>query len=361
MGTPPTSRETCVEAIEALIATRGHKLKAAEALRIPVTTLRNRLNAARRYGMKIPALALDRHPIGYADQKGEEFEVQKLPDPDLPIEELIEHRKRQYAQKQAYEDTRKLVTVNVKIDGPIGIWHFGDPHVDDDGTDLAAIERHSDLVRKTHGVFGANVGDMTNNWIGRLSRLWADQSTSARQSWKLAEWFIRRVKWLYFIGGNHDAWSGEGDPLKWIMEGQTTPYATSEIRLELRFPNKNVCRINARHDFAGHSQYNPAHGPMKATLFGVRDHISVAGHKHTSAHGVLKNPDDGSLMHSFLVASYKFYDRYAREKGLRDQHIAPGVLTIVNCQLPNTHPAFIDHYWDLEYGLDILKYLRSKK
>lgn len=338
--------EAMQETVDA-VTKYGGITKASNALKLRRTTLQHRYQVAIANGI--------------TPTKQTEFTVAALPDPDLSIDDLIAHRIKQFSKKKAYEDARRLVTVHVKIDGPIGIWHFGDPHIDDDGTDLEAIQQHTQMIRTTPGLFGANVGDTTNNWIGRLARLWAEQSTSAEQSWKLAEWFLNRVEWLYLIGGNHDAWSGTGDPIRWIRRKKTTPYMPSEVRLELVFPNKNTCRINARHDFAGHSQYNPVHGPMKANLFGVRDHINVAGHKHVSGHGVLKNPDDGSVCHSFLVASYKLYDRYARDHGFRDQHISPGVLTIVNPALPSIHPDFISHYWDLEYGVSILKAIRSRK
>lgn len=328
----------------------GTQVAAAHALGIPRCTFQNRYQTA---------LSRAFTPGGTAAKRQSEFTIEPLPSPEITVDELIEHRIRQFQKKKLYEDARRLVKVRVSVDGPIGIWHFGDPHLDDDGTDLEAIRRDTELVRNTPGVFGANVGDTTNNWIGRLARLWEQQSTSGAQAWQLADWFLRRVDWLYLIGGNHDAWSGTGDPIRWIQRGKSAPYMTSEVRLELQFPNKNVCRINARHDFSGHSQYNPAHGPMKANMFGVRDHIAIAGHKHVSGHGVLKNPEDGSLCHSFLVAGYKIYDRFAMERGFRDQRITPGVFTIIDPALPNTHPDFVSHYWTLEKGIEILTALRK--
>lgn len=282
-----------------------------------------------------------------------------MPDDDVPVEELIAHRIKQFNHKRKHEEARKLIGVNIKDDKPIGIWHFGDPHVDDDGTDLAALKEHADIIRKTEGLYGANVGDTTNNWIGRLAHLWAQQSTSATQAWKLAEWFIKSVDWLYLIGGNHDGWSGSGDPIKWIQRGGSAPYMSSECRIELRFPNGKKCRINARHDFAGHSQWNPVHGPSKALQMGIRDHIAVAGHKHVSGHGVMKDPDTGISCHAFRVASYKIYDRYARDHGFRDQNISPGLFTIIDTRLDETHPDFITHAWTMEKGLEMLRAARK--
>ena len=61
-------------------------------------------------------------------------------DPDMiPIEDIISFRTKQYSQKLKSKETKKLVNIKIHADGPIGIAHFGDPHVDDDGTDLSQI------------------------------------------------------------------------------------------------------------------------------------------------------------------------------------------------------------------------------
>ena len=289
------------------------------------------------------------------------FEFTPIPDNDIPIEQLIEHRKRQFTHKQAHEEASKLIPIRIKLLGAIGILHFGDPHVDDDGTDLEALERHTALVNKTPGMFAVNVGDTTNNWVGRLARLYADQSTSAAQAWRLAEWFVKRCDWLYMIGGNHDLWSGSGDPLRWIAKQQNTLYRASEARIALQFPNGQSVRVNARHDHAGSSIWNPAHGPMKAAIMGTRDHIYVAGHKHESAYSVLKDPASGIAMHALKVASYKVYDRYARDRGFRDNTLSPCAVTIINPALNDNHPDLVKVFWEPEEGARYLTYLRKKK
>lgn len=289
------------------------------------------------------------------------FHIEPLPDDDIPVEQLVEMRKRQFRHKREHEEASKLISVNVRLRGPIGILHFGDPHVDDDGTDIAALERHTDICRLNEGMFAANVGDTTNNWTGRLARLYGEQSTSASQAWKLAEWFIRRCDWLYMIAGNHDAWSGSGDPIKWIARQQGSLYKSSEARLELNFPCGRKVRVNARHDFAGSSLWNPAHGPMKAAMLGTRDHIYVAGHKHESAYSVLKDPQNGIAMHAIKVASYKVYDRYAKEKGFRDNALSPCAVTVINPSLPEQHPDMVKVFWEPECAAEYLKWLRSRR
>ncbi|WP_461554679.1 hypothetical protein [Sulfuriferula sp.] len=290
-----------------------------------------------------------------------EFEIAEIPDALLPVEDLVERRKRQFAQKKKHEEARKLIPIKIKKTGAIGILHYGDPHVDDDGTDLSLLEHHMHLTNTVEGLYGANIGDTTNNWVGRLARLYAAQSTSAAESWQLAEWFIRGTNWMYMIGGNHDAWSGDGDPIRWIAGEINATYQDSEARLQLNFPNGKHVRINARHDFTGHSMYNPVHGATKALHFGIRDHVAVCGHKHVSGYGVLKDPDSGITMHALQIASYKVYDRYAREKGFRDQALSPCAVTVINPDLDPQSPDLIKVFWDADEGANYLKFLRRKK
>jgi hypothetical protein len=295
--------------------------------------------------------------------EGNGFAVEKPVD-EIDLDELIARRKQQFSRKARLEDAGKLINVRVRLDGPIGLVHLGDPHVDDDGTDIAALERHCGIVRATKGMFVGNVGDTTNNWIGRLARLYAQQSTTAREAWALAEWLFEMIgdKAIYLVGGNHDAWSGDGDPLSWIARQHTRAAAnqSSEVRIALKFPKGRDVRVNARHDFKGHSLYNPAHGAMKSLLQGVRDHIAVCGHKHTSGYGVLKDPDTGMVGHAIQVAAYKIIDRYAREGGFRDQHISPCAVTVINPLA--THEAnVVQLFWEPEIAADYLTFLRRRE
>jgi hypothetical protein len=100
---------------------------------------------------------------------------------------------------------------------------------------------------------------------------------------------------------------------------------------------------------------------MKALFFGVRDHLAMAGHTHESAYGILKDPGSGITMHGIKVASYKVHDRFALEKGFRDQSLGPACLTVIDPRLPETHPDLIKPFWDPEEGADFLRYLRTKR
>lgn len=339
----PEQLEETFRAVE----THGSQNKAAKALGIARSTIQHRMMIAERNG-KIPG-------------KKPEFEWPLLPEPLRPVEDLIAERKAKFAHKKKFEEATKLIQVKVNIEGPFGIIHLGDPHVDDDGTDIALLERHVELSQTVVGLWLANIGDVSNNWVGRLARLYAEQSTSAPEAWQLAEWLIVSGRYIYLIGGNHDGWSGAGDPLKWMKTQGGATYMPSETRIALNCPNGQVIRVNARHDFDGASMWNPAHGVGKAIQMGVHDHITVAGHKHVAAHiGPFKCPTTGISCHGFRIASYKIFDRYAKERGFRDQNVSPCVMTVINPELPPTHPDLVTHFWDPEEGADYLNFKRKK-
>ncbi len=292
--------------------------------------------------------------------KAKPFEIAFLPDEVADAQELLARRKKEYARKDLAEKARKLVSIKVKIPGPIGIVHFGDPHVDDPGTDIQALEDHVKIVNKTEGLFGANIGDNNNNWVGRLARLYGEQSTSAAEAWVLVEWLVQSVHWLYLLGGNHGGWSGAGDPLKW-MKKLPTIQDTWGARLNLEFPNGKHVRVNARHDFGGHSMWNTTHGPSKAAQMGWRDHLLVAGHKHVSGYQILKDPSSGLLSHILRVAGYKVHDRYAKDLGLPDQNISPAAVTIIDPRWEDSDPRLLTVFHDVALGADFLTFLRRRK
>ena len=185
MATQPVPDDILRETLAAIREAGGNKTNAARKLGIPRQTLQDRVDMARRRGLIEDEPRQDTlKPFSLADD---------LPDGERPLEELIQFRVQEYQRKSAARMARKLINIDVRIDGPIAISHFGDPHVDDPGSDLGLLSRHIDIVNRTEGMFGANVGDLQNLWIGRLARLYANQTTTATESWRLAEW---TAKWV---------------------------------------------------------------------------------------------------------------------------------------------------------------------
>lgn len=292
------------------------------------------------------------------------------PDPysdAIDIEVLVAQKKRHFDRITQREEALRSVAIKVNVDGPIAILHHGDPHIDDDGTDIHALEHHANLCRETEGLFAGNVGDGINNWVGRLARLYGSQATTEMQAVALLEWWMRlyqtpegRTKWLYLISGNHDYWHGDArDPMRWIASQAGALHQPSEIRMRLELPSGRTCSINARHDFSGHSMWNPAHGVGRAVQMGNWDDISVCGHRHVSGYMILRCPQDDRICHALQVASYKLYDRYARDKGFRDQHVSPAVLTLID---PGAKSAagFVNVFHDIDTGVDFLRWRRAQ-
>jgi hypothetical protein len=134
-----------------------------------------------------------------------EYEVEPVEPIDAPIEELLEERFRKFDRLKEGTNSAFVRQVRLKTNAPIGLGFFGDPHVDDDGTNLRKLLDHARLFDgRTEGLYGALLGDVANNWVGKLERLWADQSVNHREAFRLTEHFLQSVMWLFVVWGNHD-------------------------------------------------------------------------------------------------------------------------------------------------------------
>lgn len=208
MPTPPMSETMLKESVD-LVKQYGSIRSAAKAAGINRKTLQSRVNKAREMWPD----CLPNADLSVWAKEEADFSIPDLPDEGAPIEELIAARVKAFQRKQTAKESRQLIPVKVNIDGAYGLLHFGDPHIDDDGCDWPTLQHHLDLVDRTEGLFGINVGDSSNNWVGRLARLYANQSTTATDSIRLVEWLIGRIKWMAIIGGNHDCLDIETEAL----------------------------------------------------------------------------------------------------------------------------------------------------
>jgi hypothetical protein len=289
------------------------------------------------------------------------FVVDELPDELPTAEQIIKRRQEQFARKRTAKEARDLVGIRITCDGPVGVAHMGDPHVDDDGTDISLLKAHVEIINKTPELFAINAGDYSNNWVGRLARLYGQQSLSAAEAWVLVEWLVRSVRWLALIGGNHDVWSGDGDPIKWMAKSARVSYEAHGVRLGLQFPTGRTIRINARHDFKGHSMWNTAHGPAKAAQLGWRDHILTSAHLHISGYNILRDPSSGLISHALRIGSYKMFDRYAEEKGLPNQTFTVCPVTVIRPQFADDDNRLITTFLEPDTAADFLRFLRRRK
>lgn len=310
--------------------------------------------------LKAAIRALGREPDQSIFLRGRpSFQTPDLPSFQASVEEIIDRRTKEWDRRSKAKESRRVIPVTINSSDPIGILHQGDPHLDDPGTNLPLIIRQIELINKTPGLFGACVGDFINNWRGKLAYLHATQTTTQIEALKLLEWYIQSTRWLYLIGGNHDVWHGDGDPLLWFRKGMGNIYEWHGARISLLFPNKRECRIHARHNFPGQSIYNPAHGATRAATFAGEDHIYIAGHIHTWAYMVQENPIKDLVWHAIQLASFKKIDDYADVLGKDARRYGESCVTIIHPKA-RTAMEFVKVFWDVEEGADFLTWLRKR-
>ncbi len=235
----------------------------------------------------------------------------------------------------------------------------GDPHVDDDKCDIGAIEHDMTVIGKTQGMYSLHLGDVSNQWIGRLARLYAYQTTKPSDAIRLAEWMFEMAPPLAVINGNHDLWDEGTSWLNYcVRQAGTKIHSDHGVRLNLQFPSGQDVRIHARHDFPGHSQFNPLHGLRKEHLHGLRDHVNLAGHKHIDSAAVVPSPD-GYMQWMFRVSGYKGHDDYAKALNLQPMKMAPTIALIID---PNAklHAELVKPFWDLDEAADFLTFKRKR-
>lgn len=281
-------------------------------------------------------------------------------DGEQPIEELIDQRIKASQRKRARSSVHTR-TLELPAE-PFGVMVFGDPHVDNEGCDWDALLTHVKLVQETEGCMAACVGDVQDNWIGRLQRLYSKGSIRASDGWRLSEWLLDAMQWLALCGGNHDAWAhGPGtDPLKWISkQAKVMCYAPDEIRMTLKWkgrPDLEPLVWLMRHDFRGRSWFHPTHGPHKEAMLDGKCHILTAGHIHQWGQLSTEQRHD-RVTHAVRVRGYKRDDEHARACGFFEQSHGESCFVVIDPTRPE--PGRTSIFWDLERGCDYLTMLRG--
>lgn len=348
MSQAPLTTEQMRRALQ-LVALHGSVSAAARAENLPRQTLAHQVTKARKQG-----IAADKPRVRV---RAATIEVPDLPSSAEPLDELIDRRTRSFERLQAAEEARDLVPIRVRCDGPYGILHFGDPHIDDPGCNWPLLRHCVDLVQRTDGLFAGNVGDSSNNWIGRLARLYANQDVTSDDTLRLIEWLMNALPWLYVIGGNHDVWSGSTDPLRWLARQAGVLYEWHGARLALVPDAGETVRLHIRHKWRGNSIYNAAHGIARAARFsGDPDHIAMGGHIHTAAYNILPFRNGAHITHAIQVGTFKYYDSHAKAEGF-DQNNLAAVVTVINPTAPR-QTGLVTTFWDVDEGADYLRYLR---
>jgi len=337
------SDDDCRKAIDALEACEGNKTEAAKLLGLNRKTFCSRLvNAlARKDSLK---------PIT----------LPEFPEDDLPVRDLIEINKKRFVKREAHATARKWFPIKVNVAGPIGVSFFGDPHVDNNGCNWPLLDHHCDLHRKNDALFAVNIGDTTDNWMGRLLRLAAKSDTSQSSARKLAKWLLldSGVTWLANLFGNHDDWN-DGAAILEAMAGHVVPMHDWQAQFRLVFPKGRECRVWAAHNFAGHSMWNTLHGPQKAAHTKDAADIYAAGHTHNWAVHQEESASKGFVYWLIRSRGYKFIDDHAEKLGHAGQQEGAAITAIIDPEAKSM-AGFVQCFADMDEAVDYLRFRRKR-
>lgn len=284
--------------------------------------------------------------------------------PNAPMrDDYLSARDRKIAafqKKQRKGDWRKPVLSSLP-DRPFRLKIFGDPHLDADGCDYALFERHWLEMDAAQGVYGVCVGDWFNNWLRALSHLWKGEGDPS-DAWLCLEYLMeeRGDALIAACSGNHDDWShGPADPVDLLMKRHGVIYRKGAVRTVLAFANSAPIFLAIRHKWRGHSMYSPAHGILRAGLWGWRDHLMIGGHIHQDEPRLLSFPD-GFRAHVCQVSAFKVYDDFKDVQGFQGPTISPVWDLVIEPRRADTDPDKIKVFWSSEDAAGFLKYLRGE-
>jgi hypothetical protein len=284
-----------------------------------------------------------------------------LPADDVSIDEIIALQSKRFEARHAHTAAKRWRRFTIPTAGPYALMFFGDPHVDDNGCNWPLLQAHCDLARDTEALYAINIGDTTNNWAGRLARLWAEQDTSSSTARKLAKWLLSDsgVPWFLWLHGNHDLWDGPVGA-SWF-EAKRPHFVAMEdwqAKVTLASPNGYELRLWAAHNFKGNSIWNNMHGLERAAQMQDWAHLYVAGHHHDVGLRQGENPHRNFCYWLARARGYKFLDHYAELHGFGHHQHGASVLAVIDPEAdqPNAVQCFLDPF----EGAEFLKWKRSK-
>lgn len=337
---------------------------AGERLDIPRGSWNSRYDSCVRLMGRPPdwtgSLDLEKPRVKVRASGAAPLEFPTFPDEHPPANELIDRLCVDFERRKRSVEARKWYPVRVNLDGPVGIAWMGDPHVDDNGCNWPLLKRDCDLIARTEGMFGGNIGDSENNWAGRLAHLYSQQDTSRGTAKRLVEWLFSEsgVRWAVLLLGNHDVWNGNADALTRIKTGGA-PISDWSTQMRLVFPSGREARIWASHDFPGHSMWNPLHGAQKAAKFSGDADLYICGHKHNWACFATEDEHRKQVYWLARARGYKHIDDYADKLGFQSQSEGSTIVSIFDPDA-ETGSGFIHCYSDVAEAAEYLTWRRAR-
>jgi hypothetical protein len=293
-------------------------------------------------------------------EKNQEFSVPSLESPDMTPDDLVDHVTRRYEKRRRAAVQRQWIPLRFHLPGPLAISFLGDPHVDDNGCNWPKLREDLETINRTEGMYAASLGDASNNWVGRLSRLWASQETSAKQAWQLVQWLLEATDWCLLVKGNHDLWlENEVDPIEWLKVPGTLAQDW-QARIEVFFPKGRSAKIWAAHDMPGHSQWNPLHAQQKRARFTQEADLYISGHRHYWALAQQEDEWTNRIYWMARAKGYKTSDDYADRLGHGEQQHGEAITAVFDPESP-TQTGFMICFSDMQEASEYLRWKRAKR
>ncbi|MBX3583537.1 MAG: hypothetical protein KF810_16755 [Rhizobiaceae bacterium] len=275
-------------------------------------------------------------------------------DEDEPIADILDRKRKHFERKHAANAARQWFEIKVKENKPYGVLLWGDPHLDDDGCNIPLIERHLTVARQP-GIYSVNIGDTSNNWVGRLERLYAHQETSRNTGRRLVDWFMwdSGATWLCWVAGNHDAWN-EGVDFLTRLAKKKIPVIDWRAQFRLSHPDGSDVKVDASHGRKGSSIWNNLHATLRAAKLGEAADLYATGHTHNYGLEHLEIAEQGRSCWLVQLRGYKFMDSHALHNNFAESQMGSSVLAVIN---PGSRTR-IQCFEDVEQAAEYLAWLR---
>jgi hypothetical protein len=283
----------------------------------------------------------------------------ELPDSTEPIVDLRKRLRDNFNRRQTRRHAELWMPLQIPESQAFAFVWFGDPHLGDDDCNMPLLEQHAEICRQP-GIYGACVGDYSNNWVGSLMRKYADQETGSKSERELIKWFAKDcgVDWRLWLFGNHDMWR-EGEAILGLIVDQAFYVAAWEARVTVK-TLRAEWKVHAAHSFPGRSMWNSNHGGLRTARMNSPAELFVEGHTHNFGIQEFEKPGDGRVAHVVQTRGYKWHDEYAVVKGFEQVQSGASVMTIFDPDA-RTAAGRITKFADVELGADFLKFLRKAR
>ena len=264
-------------------------------------------------------------------------------------------------RKVAKGDWRKPSLITHIGVGPIILGVFGDPHLDNSGTDLDLYEEAVSRRDPAARVFTACGGDFFDNWPRAMGHLYAE-SGDPSPAWTLFQYWMEQHPFLFSVSGNHDQFaSGTANFLDEFMRSQGSLIRRSGGRFILPLGGKVPITISMRHIWQGNSQYSEAHNLKRAVTFGHTDDDLVCGfHFHKGELRTHVRPLDGKVSKLAQISSFKRLDNYANDRGFMSPETSPVVWFVLDDREPVTSHNRVQPFYDFSAAQAMLRHQQQK-